>query len=145
MSQPIDIFFCGGCCCCWWWWLLLVVGCCCCCCFCWSWSRVSNRWNISVAVIFIVIVVIVHTVVVLIETCAVSPPIGHLLRKYLGCPPPYCYPVQKICAVSPLTQFSVVPWTLWLCLGFGAKLRIWQVPACKMKPSSTKIPWVWHS
>ena len=31
-------------------------------------------------------------------------------------------------------QFSSVPWTLWLCLGFWAKLRIWQVPACKIKP-----------
>ena len=41
------------------------------------------------------------------------------------------------CAVPPPLQFSFVPWTLWLCLGFWAKLRIWQVPACKMKRSST--------
>ena len=86
--------------------------------------------------------------------CAVSPPppsIGPLFRKYVRCPPPpHWHPVQKICAVSPLPvslfsvrcpppQFSSVPWTLWLCLGFWAKLRIWQVPACKMKPSSTCI------
>ena len=42
-----------------------------------------------------------------------------------------------LCVVHP--QFSSVPWTLWLCLGFWAKLRIWQVLACKMKPRSTCI------
>ena len=66
-----------------------------------------------------------------------------------GVPPPYWHPVHKICAVSPppginffcavSLQFSSVPWTLWLCLGFWARLRILQVPACKMKPNSTSI------
>ena len=36
-------------------------------------------------------------------------------------------------------MFLVRIWTLWLCLGFWAKLIIWKVPACKMKPSSTCI------
>ena len=36
-------------------------------------------------------------------------------------------------------KFSSLPWTLWLCLGFWAKLRIWLVHDCKMKPSSTCI------
>ena len=46
------------------------------------------------------------------------------------------------CAVPPPLQFSFVPWTLWLRLGFWAKLRIWQVPACKML---NLYPRVWHS
>ena len=79
----------------------------------------------------------------------VSPPQLFSSRKYVWCPPPYWHPVRKICAVSPLPvytfsvwcppPFSSVPWTLWLCLGFWAQLRIWKVPACKMKPSSTLI------
>ena len=53
---------------------------------------------------------------------------------YAVSPPPG---IHFFCAVSPPSQFSSVPWTLWLCLGFWAKLRIWLVPAWKMKPSST--------
>ena len=60
--------------------------------------------------------------------CGVPPP-GTLFRKYV-----YTFSVR-----CPPPKFSSVPWTLWLCLGFWAKLRIWQVPACKMKPSSTCI------
>ena len=68
------------------------------------------------------------------KVCAVSPP-----SKYMYFPEPICYPLKKsMCGVPP-PKFSSVPWTLWLCLGFWAKLRIWQVPACKMKPSSTCI------
>ena len=67
--------------------------------------------------------------------CAVSPTIGTLFRKYVRCPPSQY--THFLCGVPP--PFSSVPWTLWLCLGFWAKLRIWQVPACKLKPSSTCI------
>ena len=71
------------------------------------------------------------------KVCAVSPPpIGTLFRKYVRCPP---LPVYTFSVRCPPPTFSSVPWTLWLCLGFWAKLRIWQVPACKIKPSSTCI------
>ena len=40
--------------------------------------------------------------------------------------------------LAPCSESSV-PWTLWLCLGFWAKFRIWQVQPCNMKPSSTCI------
>ena len=83
--------------------------------------------------------------------CSVPPYWPPVQKVCVVSPPPYWHPVQKICAVSPPsryilflccvppTQFSSVPWTLWLCLGFWAKLRIWQVQAFKMKPSSTCI------
>ena len=59
--------------------------------------------------------------------------IGPLFRKYVRCPhlPVYIF----LCGVPP--QFISVPWTLWLCLGFRTKVIISQVPAFKMKPSST--------
>ena len=70
------------------------------------------------------------------KVCAVSPPpISTLFRKYVRCPPSWY--TLFLCRVPP--TFSSVPWTLWLCLRFWAKSRIWQVPACKMKPSSTCI------
>ena len=70
--------------------------------------------------------------------CAVFPPplLAPCSESMCGVPPPYWYPVKKICAVSPPSrntlflcsvpspQFSSVPWTLWLCLGFWANLRI---------------------
>ena len=62
------------------------------------------------------------------KVCAVSPPIGTLFRKYVQWLP------------LPVYTFSV-PWTPWLCLGFWAKLRICQVPACKVKPQSGNISW----
>ena len=68
------------------------------------------------------------------------PPIGPLFRKYVQCPP---LPVYTFLVRCPHPLFSSVPWTLWLCLVFWAKLRILQVPAWRMKPSSTCIR-VWH-
>ena len=71
------------------------------------------------------------------KVCAVSPPpIGNLFRKHVRCP---LLPVYTFSVRCPPPQFSSVPWKLWLCLGFWGKLRIWQVPACKMKQSSTCI------
>ena len=82
--------------------------------------------------------------------CGVPPPYWPCSESMCGVPTPYWQPFQKTCAVSPPPgihffcavsppQFSSVPWKLWLCLGFWGKLRIWQVPACMMKPSSTCI------
>ena len=65
----------------------------------------------------------------------VSPPLLDTCSENM-CGVPYSR-YTLFCAVPPPLQFSFVPWTLWLCLGFWAKLRIWQVPACKMKRSST--------
>ena len=63
--------------------------------------------------------------------CGVPTPI-----RYVGCPH-----LNKVCAVFPPSSIRFflcgVPPPLchtWLCLGFEAKLRIWQVQACKMKP-----------
>ena len=83
--------------------------------------------------------------------CSVPPPIGPLFRKYVRCPPspigtlfrkyvrcPHL-PVYTFSVQCPPSQFISASWTIWLCLGFWAKLIIWQVPACKMKPSSTCI------
>ena len=68
------------------------------------------------------------------KVCAVSPlHIGTLFRKYVRCPHLPVYTFSVWC------QFSSVPWTLWLCLGFWAKLRNWQVPVCKMKSSAICI------
>ena len=50
--------------------------------------------------------------------------------RYVLYPP---LPVYVFCAVFPPLCH------IWFCLGFQAKLRIWKVPACKMKPSSTLI------
>ena len=76
--------------------------------------------------------------------CGVPPPSFYVVQ----CPHPMCYSHQQsMCGVPP-SQFTfflcgvppnVVFFPLWLCLGFKAKLRIWQVPAFKMKPSSTCI------
>ena len=62
--------------------------------------------------------------------CDVPTPI-----RYVRCPH-----LNKVCAVSPPSSIcfflcGVPPLChTWLCLRFVAKLRIWQVPACKMKP-----------
>ena len=70
--------------------------------------------------------------------CGVPPVLAPLLapcsENMCGVPPPG---IHFFCAVP--SHFSSVPWILWLCLGFWAKLRTWQVPACKFKPSSSCI------
>ena len=79
-----------------------------------------------------------------------------VLSMLCGVPtPPNCLPHQKVCAVSPPPRIffpqpqlyhhqesmcGVPPMpvnvfaTLGLHLGFSARLRIWQVSACKMEP-----------
>ena len=64
------------------------------------------------------------------------PTTGILFRKYVPCPPLSVNTFSVRC-LPP--KFISLPWTLWLCLGFWAKLRIWLVHDCKMKPSSTCI------
>ena len=81
------------------------------------------------------------------KVCALSPPhtaciwfshnpIVTSSKKHVPCPP---LSVNTFFVRCLPPKFISLPWTLWLCLGFWAKLRIWQVPACKMKPSSTCI------
>ena len=69
------------------------------------------------------------------------PPTAKIFLSMLcGVPTPTVPLINKECAVSllPVYVFSVrCPSLLChtlLCLGFKAKLRIWQVPACKMSP-----------
>ena len=60
--------------------------------------------------------------------CGVPPLLATCSENMCGVPPSWY--TLFLCGVPPSPQFNFVPWTLWLCLGFWAKLRIWQVPAC---------------
>ena len=87
--------------------------------------------------------------VLFFQCCAVSPPqLFTPTTRYVRClphpgyviSPPQLHPIKKVCAVSRCIFFCAVspPKVVaclchtWPCLGFEAKLRICQVPTCKM-------------
>ena len=104
-----------------------------------SWIPILRIWQVSACKMEWHYSLVWTAKLFLSMLCGVPNPKGmcgvHTLIRYERCPH-----LNKVCAVSPHFQYmfflcGVPPhFHTWLCLVFLAKLRIWQVPACKMMP-----------